>query len=126
MSCLLSARETLFARLTAAGGALFAAWIAWSAVRAQTEFAMARDAAAREDRARGQVTRAKMEIEGLRLTVEQINKLLANFRDPGASSERSRNKDSDLEASRSLPGRRGGKCNVSKRAFRSRIRDGQG
>lgn len=87
MSCLLSARETLFAGLTAAGGALFAAWLAWSAVRDQTEFEMARDAAAREDRARGQVTRAKMEIEGLRLTVEQINKLLANFRDPGASSE---------------------------------------
>lgn len=64
MSCLLSARETLFAGLTAAGGALFAAWIAWSAVRDQTEFEMARDAAAREDRARGQVTRAKMEIEG--------------------------------------------------------------
>jgi hypothetical protein len=71
------------AGLTAAGGALFAAWVAWSAVRDQTEFEMARDTAAKEDRARGRVRRAKMEIEGLRPTVQQIDKFLADFKDPG-------------------------------------------
>jgi hypothetical protein len=44
VSCLLTARETPAAGLIAAGGALFAAWLAWSAVRDQTKFEMARDA----------------------------------------------------------------------------------
>jgi hypothetical protein len=35
LSCLLSARETLAAGLIGAGGAIFAAWLAWTAVREQ-------------------------------------------------------------------------------------------
>jgi hypothetical protein len=40
MSCLLSARETLFAGLTAGGGALFAAWVAFAGL--QDQIGMAR------------------------------------------------------------------------------------
>ena len=49
LSCLLSARETLFAGLTAAGGALFAAWLAFDAVQEQI-----REEREREKRLRAQ------------------------------------------------------------------------
>ena len=48
-SCLLSARGTLVSGLVAAGGALFAAWAAWTAVRDQIKFEMDRDAARRAE-----------------------------------------------------------------------------
>jgi hypothetical protein len=87
LGCLLSARETLFAGLVAAGGALFAAWVAWTAVRDQTEFEMARDAATREDRMRMEVARAKTEMEIITIGVEQLDSFLIEFKDPGASTE---------------------------------------
>src|ERR1700689_3572297 len=47
VSCILTARETLSAGLIAAGGALFAAWLAWSAIRDQINFEANREAAQR-------------------------------------------------------------------------------
>src|ERR1700727_332588 len=67
-SCLLSARETLVAGLAAAGGALFAAWLAWGAIRDQIAFEMARDAAAKIETARGKIRLAEAELTGLKLT----------------------------------------------------------
>lgn len=87
VSCLLSARETLVAGLSAAGGALFAAWAAWSAVRDQIEFEVARDTAARQEAARSRVERAKAELSGMKLWVEHIDTILRGFKGVDASSE---------------------------------------
>jgi hypothetical protein len=46
LSCILSARETLFAGLTAAGGAIFGAWLAFAGIQDQID--MARQAANEE------------------------------------------------------------------------------
>jgi hypothetical protein len=48
LSCLLAARETLFAGLTAAGGALFGAWLAFVAVQDQIGMARRTEALAKE------------------------------------------------------------------------------
>jgi hypothetical protein len=86
-SCLLSARETLVAGLVAAGGALFAAWLAWSAIRDQIDFDAARDAAVKEDMARSKIKLAKIELSGLTLTADHIDKFIRGFKGVDASSE---------------------------------------
>lgn len=86
-SCLLTARETLSAGLIAAGGALFAAWLAWSAVRDQIKFEMARDASRQEAAERSRKHLAEIEIVGLKLTQKHIEKILHSFRGIDASSE---------------------------------------
>lgn len=86
-SCLLSARETLVAGLVAAGGALFAAWLAWSAVRDQIDFDAARDAAVKEDIARSKIERARIELAGLSLMAAHIDKFIRSFQGVDASSE---------------------------------------
>ena len=48
LSCLLGARETLFAGLTATGGALFGAWLAFVAVQDQIGMARRTEALARK------------------------------------------------------------------------------
>jgi hypothetical protein len=86
-SCLLSSRETLVSGLVAAGGALFAAWAAWTAVREQIEFEMNRDAAAKSQLELALKKTAKGELAGLLLTQEHIEKIITTFRDLGAASD---------------------------------------
>jgi hypothetical protein len=85
-SCILSARETLVAGLVAAGGALFAAWLAWSAVRDQIALEVARDAAQREKEARERRDRAGQERFAMQLAADQFGKFVAEFRGVDASS----------------------------------------
>ena len=88
VSCLLSARETLVAGLVAAGGAIFfAAWLVWSVIRDHIDFGMARDAALKEDIARGRIERAESELVGLRLMANHINRFIGGFKGVDASSE---------------------------------------
>jgi hypothetical protein len=75
------------AGLIAAGGALFAAWLAWSAVRDQIAFEIARDDAARAANQASKINLAKAELTGLKLTGGHVDKILAGFRGVDASSE---------------------------------------
>ena len=87
VSCILTARETLAAGLIAAGGALFAAWLAWSAIRDQINFEAARDAAQRRRDAEERKLRAEQERFALQMAADQLGKFMSSFRGIDASSE---------------------------------------
>jgi hypothetical protein len=88
LSCLLSARETLAAGLIGAGGAIFAAWLAWTAVREQIAVDREQIAANKRQIAegkvaqkRGVVSQLESNIERLRSAQDDLNDAVKQFPD---------------------------------------------
>jgi hypothetical protein len=82
-SCLLTLRETLVAGLMAAGGALFAAWLAWTTVTRQLDLESARD----EARNKSRETKIKNDIDRLRRVYLEVEALVDAFKETEAPSE---------------------------------------
>jgi hypothetical protein len=81
LSCLLSARETLAAGLIGAGGAIFAAWLAWTAVREQIAADKRQIAENKVAQKRGAVSQLESKIESLRSAQYDLQDLVKKFPD---------------------------------------------
>lgn len=79
LSCLLSARETLAAGLIGAGGAIFAAWLAWSAVREQIAADKRREAEGKVAIKRGAILTIERHIEALQAAEDDLGDLIGRF-----------------------------------------------
>lgn len=87
-SCLLSARETLFAGLIATGGALFAAWLAWSSLQDQIGMAQTNEREAKLLECEKKIQDASRELELMRTAFGFVRALADAFPkigDPNAS-----------------------------------------
>lgn len=81
LSCLLSARETLAAGLIGAGGAIFAAWLAWTAVREQIAVDRRQIAESKVAQKRGVVSQLEYNIGSLRSAQDDLTDALKKFPD---------------------------------------------
>jgi hypothetical protein len=72
LSCLLSTRETLAAGLIGAGGAIFAAWLAWTAVQRQI-------AEGKVAQKRGVVSTLEHALQALRAAQDDLRDLVGRF-----------------------------------------------
>jgi hypothetical protein len=81
LSCLLSARETLAAGLIGAGGAIFAAWLAWTAVREQIAVDRRQIAESKAAQKRGVVSQLEYNIGSLRSAQDDLQDLVKKFPD---------------------------------------------
>jgi hypothetical protein len=85
LSCLLSARETLAAGLIAAGGALFAAWLAWSGLQDQIGMALKNKVEAERLEQQRQVQKTGRDVELIRIAHGFVESLASEFPTIGAA-----------------------------------------
>jgi hypothetical protein len=89
-SCLLGARETLAAGLIGAGGAIFAAWLAWTAVREQIAVDRQQIAEGKVGQKRWAVSTIEQALQALRAAQGDLRDLVRRFpsdEDPQLSSQ---------------------------------------
>ncbi len=79
VSCLLSARETLAAGLVATGGALFAAWLAWSGLQDQIGMARRNEAEAKRLDQQERIQKAGNEVDLMRTAHGFVENLAGEF-----------------------------------------------